>query len=289
VAPGLQSREFYFRGQSGLRVALEDALRAASVPAVRIAVLADIHGNLPALRATLAELDREHVDAVVVAGDAVDGPLVRETLELLAARPEPLHWVSGNSERGAVAAYDGAPSSDDPADRAAAWSARALDDRWRAELASWPISLVLDGVCFCHGSPRRDDEILTRVTPAEVLGEALAGTSERLVVGGHTHQQMVRDLPDGRTYANAGSVGLPYEGRPGAFWMIVGDGVAVPRATSYDLDAALAELRDSGFPDVEEHVAESLVEPVDADWVSAFFEHGAGRGEDPGPPRRATG
>jgi predicted phosphodiesterase len=255
---------------------------------VRIAVLADIHGNLPAVRAVLAELDREPVDAIVVAGDVANGPLVRETLELLAARPEPIHWVSGNSEREALAVYEGEAPSDDPTGRAAEWSARALDDRWRDELGSWPISLVLDGVCFCHGSPRRDDETLTRGTPADTLAEALGGTSERLIVGGHTHQQMVRDLPDGRTYANAGSVGVPYEGRAGAFWMIVEDGTAAPRATDYDLAAALAELRSSGFPDVEEHITESLVDPVDPDWVTAFFEHGAGRGEDPGPPRPAA-
>ena len=256
---------------------------------MRIAVLADIHGNVPALRAVLAELDRDPVDAIVVAGDVAAGPMVREALELLAARPEPVHWVSGNSEREALAVYDGAGHSDDSTGRAADWSARALDERWRAELGSWPISLVLDGVCFCHGSPRRDDENLTLVTPVDTIAEALGGTSERLVVGGHTHQQMVRELPDGRTYANAGSVGIPYEGRPGAFWMIVEDGKPVLRATDYDLYAALAELRSSGFPDVEDQLTESLVDPVDPDWVAAFFEHGAGRGEDPGPPRPARG
>jgi predicted phosphodiesterase len=261
---------------------------AGRVATVRIAVLADIHGNLPATRAVLAELDREPVDAIVVGGDVAAGPLVREALELLAARPEPVHWVSGNSEREALVVYDGAPPWDDPSGHAAVWSARALDASWRAELGSWPISLVLDGVCFCHGSPRRDDEILTRLTPTDTLAEALSDTSERLVVGGHTHQQMIRELPDGRVYANAGSVGIPYEGRPGAFWMIVEDGAAVPRVTDYDLDAALAELRSSGFPDFEGLVAESLVDPVDPDWVAAFFEHGAGRGEDPGPPRLAS-
>jgi putative phosphoesterase len=251
---------------------------------MRIAVLADIHGNLPALRAVLDELDREPVDAIVVAGDVAAGPMVREALELLAARAEPVHWVSGNSEREALDVYDGARPSDDPSGRAAEWSARALDDRWRAELGSWPINLVLDGVCFCHGSPRRDDENLTLLTPVDVIAEALSGTTEPLVVGGHTHQQLVRELPDGRIYANAGSVGIPYEGRPGAFWMIVEDGSAVLRATDYDLDAALAELRSSGFPDVDDQVTESLVNPVDPGWVAAFFEHAAGRGEDPGPP-----
>jgi predicted phosphodiesterase len=258
------------------------------VRAVRIAVLADVHGNLPALRAVLAELERERVDAIVVAGDVVGGPQVRETLELLAGRPEPVRWVAGNAEREAVAVYDGAPASDDPPGRAAAWSARALDDRWRAELASWPISLSLDGVRFCHGSPRRDDEILTRLTPDGALAEALAGAAERWVVGGHTHQQMVRELRDGPSYANAGSVGMPYEGRAGAFWMIVEDGVPTTRETSYDIDAALVELRAAGFPDLDEQLAASLLQPVDAGWVAAFFEHGAGRAEDPGPPSESA-
>jgi putative phosphoesterase len=254
---------------------------------VRIAVLADIHGNLPALSAVLAELDRDPVDAIVVAGDIVGGPLVAEVLETVAARREPVDWISGNAEREAVAAYDGAATSGDPAGRAAAWSADALTKEWRDQLASWPIALSLDGVLFCHGSPRRDDEILTRKTPPDILSEALDETAESLVVGGHTHQQLIRSVRAGLMYANAGSVGMPYEGRPGAFWMTVTGGSPELRETGYDVPAALEELGASGCPGLEEQVGESLVNPVDPDWVSAFFEHGAGRGEDPGdPPRR---
>jgi putative phosphoesterase len=246
---------------------------------MRIAVLADVHGNAPALRAVLAEIDREPVDAIVLAGDVVGGPLVRESLELLGARQEQMHWIRGNSERETVAAYDGAPVADDPSGRAAAWSATALDRGWRNELDSWPIKVSLDGVCFCHGSPRSDDEILTRSTPDQILLEALGAVSERLVVGGHTHQQMVRTLPGGLTYANAGSVGIPYEGRPGAFWMVVESGAPRPRETTYDLEQARAELSRSGFPDVEDQLGESLLTPVDPDSVTAFFEQSAGRGE----------
>jgi putative phosphoesterase len=246
---------------------------------VRIAVLADIHGNAPALRAVLTEIDHDPVDAIVVAGDVVGGPLVRETLELLAARPEQIRWVKGNSEREAVAAYDGAPTSDDPPGRAAAWTAAALDRRWRDELNSWPISLSLDGVRFCHGSPLRDDEVLTRLTPDPVLLDALGGVSERVIVGGHTHQQMVRTLPGGVTYANAGSVGIPYEGRPGAFWMMIESGTPRPRESAYDLEVARQELAGSGFPDAEDQLTESLLHPVDPDWVTRFFERSAGRGE----------
>ena len=243
---------------------------------MRVAVLADIHGNAPALRAVLAEVDSELPDAIVVAGDVVAGPLVSESLALLSARPQAVHWISGNSEREAVAVYDGSPAPDDAAGRAARWSARALDSRARDRLASWPIALALDGVRFCHGSPRRDDEILTTATPDEVLAQALAGVTESLVVGGHTHRQFIRDLGSGLTYANAGSVGLPYEGRPGAFWMMVIDGVPELRETTYDLDVAVRELHASGLA-FDDQLERSLLQPADPDQVAAFLERAAGR------------
>jgi putative phosphoesterase len=251
---------------------------------VRVAVLADIHGNLPALRAVLTELDTERVDALVVAGDVVGGPFPREVLELLAARPERVVWISGNSEREAVAVWDGELAGDDEAGRAAAWSAAALDRRWRYELAGWPITTVLGGVRYCHGSPRRDDEVLTLLTPDAVLAEALGGVSEAAVVGGHTHQQFIRAVDGGPVYVNAGSVGIPYEGRPGAFWLLMDGSEPQPRRTAYEVTAALEELRASGYPGVDELVVESLLAPVDPDWVAAFFEHTAGRREHPGEP-----
>ena len=244
---------------------------------MRIAVLADIHGNQPALRAVLAEIDLDPADALVVAGDVVAGPLVRESLELLAARREPVHWIRGNSEREAVAVYDGAAAGDDPAGRAAAWSAAALDRRWRDELASWPITVAVDGVRFCHGSPRSDDEILTVVTPETAFAEALSDVAEHLVVGGHTHRQFVRHVREGLTYANAGSIGLPYEGRAGAFWMMLADGVPQFRETVYDLEAAVDALRAAGFPEYDDQLGASLLEPADPDWASAELERGAGR------------
>ncbi len=254
---------------------------------MRIAVVADVHGNLPALRAVLAQLDREAVDAIVVAGDVCGGPLVRDALELLEGRPEPVHWIAGNSERETVAVFDGGEIPDGLAGRAAAWSSGQLDRRWRDAAAAWPIAITLDGVCFCHGSPRRDDEILTRGTPDTALAEALGAVSGPLVVGGHTHQQMIRRVHGGLVYANTGSVGLPYEGSPDAFWILVADGVPQLRATGYDQTAAVAELRASGYPEIDDLLEESFVSPVDPDWITAFFEHTAGRRAHPGEPRRA--
>ncbi len=239
---------------------------------MRIAVVADVHGNAPALRAVLAEISEARVDAIVVAGDVVGGPQPRAALELLAARPEPVTWIAGNAEHEALAVLAGHAVGDDPPGRAARWSAAALDAGWAAAIASWPIRDTLDGVVFCHGSPRRVDEVLTRATPDDVLRDALAGAGGSLVVGGHTHQQFHRD-----GYVNAGSVGRPYEGRPGAFWLVLEDGVPGRRETHYDLEAAAAELRATGYPDVEELLSESLLEPVSADEVTALFEVAAGR------------
>jgi predicted phosphodiesterase len=176
-----------------------------------------------------------------------------------------VHWVSGNSERE---------------------EAETLDGAWRERVASWPIALSLDGVLFCHGSPRRDDEMLTRATPDAAMAEAVAGVSERLVVGGHTHQQFIRTVGE-RVVANAGSVGMPYEGRAGAFWMVVENGEPRLRETAYDVAAWIAELRAAGFADVDKQFEDSLVDPVDADYVTMFFEHLAGRGEHPGEPDAA--
>ena len=64
------------------------------------------------------------------------------------------------------------------------WTAREIDRGWRDRMAAWPIALELDGVCFCHGSPRADDESLTRATPDEALAAAVAGTAAGLVIGG---------------------------------------------------------------------------------------------------------
>ena len=75
---------------------------------------------------------------------------------------------------------------------------------------------------FCHGSPRSDDEAITAVTPEHRLQQLLGGVEARVVVCGHTHVQFDRRLGEQRV-VNAGSVGMPYEGRPGAHWLLLGD------------------------------------------------------------------
>jgi predicted phosphodiesterase len=240
---------------------------------VRIAALYDIHGNLPALNAVLAELGQGPPDLVVVGGDVAAGPMPAEVLDRLSAIPAPVRYVRGNADREVVAAFDGtAPPKNDDAGRAARYAAARITRGQRDAMAAYEPVVRADGILFCHGSPRSDEEIITELTPPERLDPMLERVRELLVVCGHTHHQFHL----GRV-VNAGSVGLPYEGRAAAFWLLLEDGVPHHRATEYDIDAAVAAMRATSFPDIDEFLRESLVEPVSSEWVARFFEELAGR------------
>jgi putative phosphoesterase len=237
---------------------------------VRIAALYDIHGNLPALEAVLAEVARERPDRLVVGGDVVAGPMPAEALEALLAAGLPTRWVMGNADREALAPAEG----DGPAETVARWAASRLSAEHVALVAGFEPTVAVGGVLFCHGSPRSDTECLTTMTPDERLERILLDVDEKLVVCGHTHRQFSRRLERTRL-VNAGSIGMPYEGRRGAFWALVDDGEVSLRRTDYDVPAAVERMRASGLPDVEElMLRESLLEPADPDAVARFFETG---------------
>jgi putative phosphoesterase len=232
---------------------------------MRIAALNDVHGNLPALDAVLAELQAEPVDAIVCGGDLVLGAQPAECLERM--RAHEAHVVRGNCER-LVLARD---------DETSAWCHDRLDADARAFLAELPTTVSLDGICFCHGSPRSDDEILTAATPDHVVADALAGVPEEIVVCGHTHHQFDRRIGRHRL-VNAGSVGLPYEGDAAAFWLLLDDGRVDLRRTPYDVAAAAERLTATGYPELGDFIRESLIQPLPRDEVVAHFERMAGRG-----------
>jgi predicted phosphodiesterase len=246
-----------------------------------VAALYDVHGNLPALDAVLADPAFARADVLVVGGDGAAGPLPAEVLDRLAGLGVPVRWVRGNADREVVAHFDRGDTdhtiygADAPAERADAFTAGRISGRQRDLMAGFEEVVRLDGALYCHGSPRSDEEIITALTPGERLAPMLAGVSEPLVVCGHTHHQFELRAGDQRV-VNAGSVGLPYEGRAGAFWLLVGDGEPELRHTEYDVEAAAATLRASGFPDVDDLIRESLVEPVEAAFVARHFEDRAG-------------
>ena len=229
-----------------------------------VAALYDVHGNLPALEAVLIDIEGRDVGAVVCGGDVVWGPMPAECLELL--RNAGVLWVRGNADRGVLTGHT-------EIDR---WCRELLDPEACALVSSWAPAAALDvpglgRVLFCHGSPRSDDEILTRATPEEHVAAALGGCDAGVVVCGHTHVQFDRRLAGGRRLVNAGSVGMPYEGTPEARWALLGPGVDLTR-TAYDAGAAADSILATGFPYAQEMVEDSLRGGVTAEEATAFFE-----------------
>ena len=111
---------------------------------------------------------------------------------------------------------------------------------------------------------------MTRLTPEERLAEILAGVEADVVVHGHVHVRYDRRAAAFRI-VNPGSVGLPYETQPGAYWAILGPHVE-HRRTDYDIDAMMDGARALGFPNLDEVARASLVEPIGPDEASEYFE-----------------
>jgi putative phosphoesterase len=229
----------------------------------RAAVLSDVHGNAVALQAVLEELGRESVDLIVFGGDVTWGPLPEETLALVAGISTPTLFVRGNAERALL------EPSDRPTERERWLQERhsAADRAFIAEFAP-TVSVEIDllgRVLFCHGSPRSDEELVTPATPARRVRELAADVSERVVVTAHTHLQFDRHV-EGIRLINPGSVGMPYEGRPGAFWAVLGPDVAL-RRTDYLLEEAVEQYRASSDPLAEQMVELLLNPPTGAEVI----------------------
>jgi putative phosphoesterase len=183
---------------------------------MRVAAISDIHGNLPALEAVLADIERETVDAIVVAGDSFSGPWPSEVVDRL-------------GDVGALAVHGNADRLDviRTADSALAdWNEAHLGGARLAVAAAWPLTMELDinglgNVLVCHATPYSDEPIYTRITPDDELVELLGPVDADVLVCGHTHMQYDRLLSSGLRVVNPGSVGMPYEGG-GGHWALLG-------------------------------------------------------------------
>jgi len=241
---------------------------------MRIAVVSDVHGNLPALRAVMAGIKAAAPDAVVSCGDLAAGPLPGPVIGLLRGLDIPVHCVRGNADRGMVEAFDGTA---DPAvtHEDDIWAGIQLTRDQRDYLATFAATLTFDvdglgPVLFCHATPRSDEEIILATSSQHHLDAALAGVHEPTVVCGHTHMQFDRQASRHRV-VNVGSVGMPY-GQPGAYWALLGPGVSL-RRTSYDLQAAASEIRrTSRWHKAESFAAEHVLQPPPAGDALAFFQ-----------------
>ena len=232
---------------------------------MRVAAISDIHANLRALEAVLADVERERVDSIVVGGDTVAGPWPVEVFDLVAGADASI--VRGNADR-AVLERDEQFGSNPP------WCADQLGEARLVSVASWPLTceLEIEGlgrVLVCHSTPTADDPIYTRITPDDVLADLLGPVDADVLVCGHTHMQYDRTLTNGLRIVNPGSVGMPYEGKAGAYWAVLGDDVEF-RRSEYDVQAAVAEIDATDAP--VERFVEYLLEPRDPAATTEYFE-----------------
>lgn len=236
---------------------------------MRLGVIADIHGNLPALEAVLADLAEQKVDRIVDLGDRVSGPLwPRETLEKLVALGIP--GVRGNHDRLAgSSSREGLGLSD-------AYAFDQLGTAQRASLASLPFRMVVSrGIEAFHATPAHDERYLLddiaegRLMRAKTdkIARRLGQTEARIILCGHSHRAELLQLPGGPLIINPGSVGCPaYDdpsGRPhvseagtphARFAILDWDGSAASptvtfRAIAYDWETAARRAEANGRSD----------------------------------------
>ena len=242
---------------------------------MRVAALYDIHGNLPALEAVLAEVKAAGVDHILIGGDVLPGPMPREALDVLFALRTPITFIMGNGDRETIATRHGQMSAIIPPyfHEAMRWNAAQVTDDDERIIAKWPLThrMRIDGVgdvLFCHATPRNDLEIFTEATAEEKLRPIFDPLGADLIVCGHTHMQFDRMVGSTRV-VNAGSVGMPFE-EPGAYWLLLGPNVAL-RRTGYDLHAAADRVRQTAYPQAEQCANSNiLTAPAKQPMVEAF-------------------
>jgi len=205
-----------------------------------LGILYDIHGNVDALEAVLADAEAVDVDRWLLGGDyGTPSPHPLETLARLRELPDAT-WIRGNGERWLLE-----PPEDRPEVRETYGRFR---DQISAEEVEWLFNLPpraeLDGILYVHGSPLADDDSFA-AEPQEGEERLLAGVRERTVVFGHSHLQFRRPGPNGTDLVNPGSVGMPLDGDRRAAWA-TRDGDFAFRRVEYDVERAAAAYRAMG-------------------------------------------
>jgi putative phosphoesterase len=233
---------------------------------MKVAAISDIHGNLPALEAVLADVQREKPDLIVVCGDVASGPMPAETIDVLLTM-ENTRFVRGNADRGLIDEFDGKPQANMPGPYVG-WCGRQLEREHRDFLASFEPTVQIERILFCHAVPANDTDVFSVETPDDRVRELMQGVDADLVVCGHTHMQFDRRV-DCLRIINPGSVGMTY-GEPGAYWAMVSPEVEM-RRTDYDREAAAARIRKKEWPDADEFARENVIKPPSVEQAMEFM------------------
>jgi len=210
-----------------------------------VATLYDIHGNLAALDAVLAEVPANAT--IVVGGDVcAGGDDPAGTLERLRGLGDRVFWLRGNADRELKAGESGLAPADVIEPTRSALTEEQIDFLWSNPPTVRMASSKLGRMLFCHASPRNDVDIFTERTPDERIAFLFEGLAADVVVCGHTHTQFERTVA-GVRIVNSGSVGMPYEEEPGAYWRLDLE----RRFTPYD-GAKLAATREEAVTEFTE-------------------------------------
>jgi putative phosphoesterase len=205
---------------------------------VKIAIVADVHGNLAALDAVVADVEELRPDLVVHGGDlAFNGPKPGECAD----RIRELGWpgVIGNMDRALETHREGA---------GVGWARERLSE----ELNAWLQAQAMewrheDRVGLVHAVPGDLWQAVSPDTDDAELRAIYGPLGTRVAAYCHIHQAYVREIGD-LTVANTGSVGLPFDGDPRSSYLVVDDGTVSHRRVAYDLERALNDLGASDHP-----------------------------------------
>jgi predicted phosphodiesterase len=207
-----------------------------------LAVLYDIHANLPALEAVVADARAAGANEFFLGGDLVGfGPFGRETLELLDSLPETTMWIRGNGERWL---------REPPVDRPEVMEFETkmespFDEATIERLYRLPARAEIDAVVYVHGCVVSDvDSFATEPQDADVL--RCGGLTGRTIVFGHSHLQFRREGPRENTLVNPGSVGMPLDRDTRAAWAIWDGSDFAFHRTEYDIDRAVDAAKGLG-------------------------------------------
>ncbi len=239
------------------------------------AALYDIHGNLPALREVLREVRRQSVDAIVIGGDVVLGPMSGACLELLQSCEVPPYYIKGNCEMEVVDYANGIRNTKLPEQvlESIRWTAQELSAAQLQMIDSWPWQCTLKtevgDILFCHATPRSAKENFTSLSGKEKLMEIFGSLDHQRIICGHTHVQFEIRVT-GTQVSNAGSVGMP-SGTAEAQWLLIDDQVRFMQ-TGYDLEAAARTILGSGYPGSEEFVQSYLRSSQDVSKLLDYYK-----------------
>lgn len=218
---------------------------------MKVAVISDIHGNLHALDAVLADIERERPDRVVCAGD-IPNPFLRSLDAWLKLKAMGIPLLRGNHEDYIVSYFSG----DRPEIRDSVHFqpvqivARHLGEEIAREMSALPFDLLIDDLYICHASPQHNARSYIRGVDAEMARAFRERVrAAQTVVAGHIHTQWKGEW-EGKRLVIGGSVGLPHHGEPEAEYVLLtrantGQWYADLRTVPYDHEAAIREYRDS--------------------------------------------